>query len=115
MKLTLHGAALAGGALDDAVEAFRGETALALVRAMQAARPFLLAMDTGAFIDSVVDGAHRFAGIALIVKGESDAERAASLVGALLDAKLATLAEDERDGATGDQADDASAPKAVRP
>jgi hypothetical protein len=115
MKLTLHGAALAGGALDDAVEVFRGETALDLVRAMQAARPFLPAMDTGAFFDAVVAGAHRFAGIGLVVKGETDAERAASLVGALLDAKLATLAEDEHDGGTGDHADDASAPKAVRP
>jgi hypothetical protein len=103
MKLTLHGAALAGGALDDAVETFRGETALDLVRAMQAARPFLPTMDSGAFIDLVVAGAHRFAGISLVVKGETDAERAASLVGALLDAKLATLLDDEDESETGDQ------------
>lgn len=112
MKLTLHGAALAGGALDDAMEVFPGETALDLVRAMRSARPFLPAMDTGAFIDSVVDGAHRFAGISLVVKGESDAERAASLVGALLDAKLATLLDDE----AGDDSAGAAEPgKAVRP
>ena len=101
MRLHLRSTALTGEPLDVEAEVFSGATSFDLVRAMQAARRFAERQPLDEFIDSLVAGARRFAGIELVVKGHTPDERAASFIGALLDAKLATIADDEPPTADG--------------
>ena len=103
MRLHLRSTALTGEPLDVEAEVFTGATSLDLVRAMQAARRFAERQTLDEFIESLVAGARRFAGIELVVKGQTADERASSLVGALLDAKLATITDDEPSTADGEK------------
>jgi hypothetical protein len=91
MRLRVRSTALSGMPLDTETEDFCGETCLDLVAAMQAGRRFAVLGSLDAFIDDLVAGVRRFAGIHLVVKGETASERASALIGALLDAKLATI------------------------
>lgn len=101
MRLHLRSTALTGEPLDVEAEVFSGATSLDLVRAMQSARRFADRQPLDEFIDGLVAGAQRFAAIELVVKGHTPDERAASFVGALLDAKLATITDDEPPTADG--------------
>jgi hypothetical protein len=101
MRLHVRSTALTGEPLDTEVESFTGDTSLDLVREMRAARRFAERQTLDEFIESLVAGAQRFAGIELVVKGETADERASSLVGVLLDTKLATITDDEPSPADG--------------